>query len=75
MAFLGFVLGWLLGRLGIWGVSRYMKTSYGYALQIKGPELFELFLFGFIIALTIIATLLASRSIFKLNVAKTLSDA
>ncbi len=74
LALLGFVSGWLLGRLGIWCISQYMQTSYGYTLQIKGPELFEFFLFGFVIALTIMATLLASRSIFKLNVAKTLSD-
>nr|WP_299342671.1 FtsX-like permease family protein [Allomuricauda sp.] len=75
LALIGFLLGWLLGRLGIWGVSQYMKASYGYALQINGPEVFELFLLGLILVLATIATLLASGSIFKLNVAKTLSDA
>ena len=75
LALFGFVLGWFLGRLGIWGVSQYMQTNYGYALKIKGPELFEIFLMGIIIVLTVLASLLASRSIFKLNVAKTLSDA
>lgn len=74
LALIGFVLGWLLGRLGIWGVSQYMQASYGYALQIVGPEPFELFLLGLTLALAVVATLLASRSIFKLNVAKTLSD-
>lgn len=75
LAGIGFALGWLLGRLGIWGVSQYTQTSYGYALQINGPEVFELFLLVLILTLATIATLLASRSIFKLNVAKTLSDA
>ncbi|WP_350286296.1 FtsX-like permease family protein [uncultured Croceitalea sp.] len=75
LAFIGFALGWLLGRLGVWGVSKYMQASYGYALNVKGPELFELFLLGLILILAILATLLASRSIFRLNVAKTLSDA
>lgn len=74
LAVLGFVSGWLLGRLGIWGISQYMQISYGYGLQIMAPERFEFFLFGLVIVLTIIATLLASRSIFKLNVAETLSD-
>ncbi len=74
LAGIGFILGWLLGRLGIWGVSQYMQASYGYALRIKGPEVFELLLLGLILTLAIVATLLASRSIFKLNVAKTLSD-
>lgn len=75
LAFLGFVLGWLLGRLGIWGTSQYMQSSYGYSLQISGPQTFELFLLIYILALAIVASLLASISIFKLNVAKTLSDA
>ncbi len=74
LAGLGYVLGWIFGRIGIWGVSSYMQKSYGYALQINGPELFELFLLGTVIVIAIVATLLASLSIFKLNVAKTLSD-
>ncbi len=75
LALFGFVVGWLLGRFGIVIVSQYLQNTYGYALQINGPELLELYLLGLILALAIIATLLASRSIFKLNVAKTLSDA
>ena len=75
LALLGFVLGWILGRLGIWGASLYMQSTYRYGLQVKGPELTEFYLLGLILALATIATLLASRSIFKLNVAKTLSDA
>ncbi|CAM1372724.1 ABC transporter permease [Tenacibaculum xiamenense] len=74
LAGLGYVLGWIFGRIGIWGVSSYMQKSYGYALQINGPEIFELFLLGMVIVIAVVATLLASLSIFKLNVAKTLSD-
>jgi putative ABC transport system permease protein len=74
LSFIGSVLGWLLGRLGVWGVSQYMKATYGYGLQISGPELTELLLLSIILALAIVASLLASLSIFKLNVAKTLSD-
>ena len=75
LALFGFILGWIMGRLGLWVLSQYTQASYGYALQLFGPQLNELILFGLIIALAIVATLLASRSIFKLNVAKTLSDA
>lgn len=75
LAVLGFVLGWLLGRIGIWSVSGYMIESYGYELQVTGPQIFEIMLLGLIFVLAIVATLLASVSIFKLNVAKTLSDA
>lgn len=75
LALIGFILGWLAGRVGIWGTSQYMQASYGYALDVKGPEIFEFWLLGLILALAIIAAMLASISIFKLNVAKTLSDA
>jgi putative ABC transport system permease protein len=75
LSLIGFVFGWLLGRLGIVGVSQYMEASYGYGLQVNAPDKLEVLLLGLILALAMIATLLASLSIFKLNVAKTLSDA
>ncbi len=75
LAFIGFILGWLIGRIGLWGVSEYLQSTYGYALQIQGPETFEFWLLVLTLALSTIAALLASISIFKLNVAQTLSDA
>ena len=72
---IGFVSGWILGRLGIWIVSSYTQSTYGYRLLIHGPDSTELLFFGLTLIITVIATLLASRSIFNLNVAKTLSDA
>lgn len=74
LALTGFVIGWLLGRFGVWIVSGYLNASYGYTLQLNGLELQELYLMGIILILAIFATLFASVSIFKLNVAKTLSD-
>ena len=74
LALIGFVLGWFIGRLGIWIVSIYMQTKYGYGLRITGPDITELWLFGLTLVLAFVATMLASVSIFKLNVAKTLSD-
>src|SRR6056297_2094225 len=68
LAFIGFVLGWLLGRFAIWAVSQYTQVSYGYGLQVNGPEIMEFFILGLILLLATIATILASRSIFKLNV-------
>lgn len=75
LAIIGFLSGWLVGRLGIWGLSHYTQNSYGYGLQVPGPDKMELLLLAFTLAIALMATLLASRSIFKLNVAKTLSDA
>ncbi len=71
----GFLMGWLLGRLGIWAASYFTQASYGYGLRLFGPDLSELILLGLALLITILATLLASTSIFKLNVSKTLSDA
>ncbi len=72
---IGFVIGWLFGRLGVWLASQYMQATYGYGLTISGPNLTEVYFLGAILLLAMIATLLASVSIFKLNVAKTLSHA
>ncbi|MEM9077322.1 MAG: FtsX-like permease family protein [Bacteroidota bacterium] len=74
LAVLGFAIGWLLGRLGIWILSGYLSTTYGYTFQINGPEMVELSLMVIIIILAIFAAFMASLSIFKLNVAKTLSN-
>lgn len=71
----GFFLGWLLGRMGIWIASYYTQALYGYGLQLSGPNTYELALLGVALLITIMATLLASVSIFKLNISKTLSDA
>lgn len=75
ISIIGFILGWILGRIGIWFVSEYMQGTNGYYLELLSPDKFELMFFGIIFVITLVATLLASVSIFKLNVAKTLSDA
>ncbi|MEM8848260.1 MAG: FtsX-like permease family protein, partial [Bacteroidota bacterium] len=74
LALIGFVIGWVIGRLGIWILSGYMSSTYGYTFQINGPEMIELSLMVIILILAIFAALMASISIFKLNVAKTLSN-
>ena len=75
LALIGFILGWILGRIGIWGASIFTQESYGYSLEITGPDSTEFLLFALVLVLAAVAALLASASIFKLNVAKTLSDA
>lgn len=75
LAIIGFLLGWFIGRLGIWAISIYTQDSYGYSLQVSGPNKMELLLLAVTLFVAVVATLFASRSIFKLNVAKTLSDA
>lgn len=74
LAFFGFLLGWLLGRLGLYLASRYIESGYGYLLKINGPNLMELLVLGATFSIAIAAVFMASTSIFKLNISKTLSD-
>ncbi|MEO0571653.1 MAG: FtsX-like permease family protein [Bacteroidota bacterium] len=75
LAFIGFLLGWLLGRLALILASKYIESGYGYVLQINGPDFVELLLLGVTLLIAIIAVFLASTSIFKLNISKILGDA
>ena len=75
LAFIGFLLGWILGRLALLLASKYIESGYGYVLQINGPDFVEWVLLGVTLLIAIIAVFLASTSIFKLNISKVLSDA
>lgn len=74
LAFIGFLLGWLLSRLALFVISNYLENAYGYILQLTGPETTEWYLLGITMGITSIAVLLASTSIFKLNISKILSN-
>ncbi|WP_343486438.1 ABC transporter permease [Allomuricauda sp. d1] len=74
LAFFGFLLGWLLGRLALLLVSEYIESGYGYVLALNGPDFTEFLFFVATLVIAIVAVILASTSIFKLNISKTLSD-
>ncbi len=74
LAFIGFLLGWLLGRLALLLTSQYIEAGYGYVLQLNGPSLTELLLLAATLVIAVIAVTLASTSIFKMNISKILSD-
>tara|TARA_B100001093_G_scaffold484367_1_gene517718 strand:- start:10104 stop:11384 length:1281 start_codon:yes stop_codon:yes gene_type:complete len=75
LAFIGFVLGWFFSRFGIWVVSQYVQKLNGYGFEIYPPDIIELQLLGIILVIAFVAALIASRSTFQLNIAKTLSNA
>lgn len=70
---LGFIIGWVLGRIGLWIFSSLAQESYGYTITLGGPTKWELILFTITLGITILASVLASLSIFKLNVSKILT--
>ncbi|MGD1946143.1 MAG: ABC transporter permease [Croceivirga sp.] len=75
LAFIGFIVGWLFGRLALFMASKFIESGYGYVLQINGPNFVELVLLGVTLLIGVIAVFLASTSIFKLNISKVLGDA
>ena len=75
LSLLGFVLGWFLGRISIWLFSVFAEDTYGYHFVFNFPNNKELLMLMFVILTTFLAAILASLSLFKLNVSKTISDA
>lgn len=74
LAFIGFLVGWLFGRLALVLASGYIESGYGYVLEMSGPNLVELLLLGITLFISVVAALFASTSIFKLNISRILSD-
>ncbi|WP_370449573.1 ABC transporter permease [Aquimarina sp. AD10] len=75
LSLIGGVLGWFLGRVCILLFSTLATNGYTYHFEISVPDIEEFFLLIAIILITILATILASFSLFKLNISKTLGDA
>ncbi|MCK8521251.1 ABC transporter permease [Aquimarina sp. D1M17] len=75
LSLIGFVLGWVFGRLGVLAFSKFSTNSYGYHFAFGTPDSNELFVFIIVILTTLLAAILASLSIFKLNVSKIITDA
>ena len=74
LAVLGYVLGWIIGRAAIRIASSQLESTFGYGLKVTGPEIIDFKLLGATLLIALIATMLASTSIFKLNISKILSD-
>ena len=74
LSVLGYVLGWIIGRAAIGIASSQLESTFGYGLKVTGPEIMDFKLLGATLLIALIATMLASTSIFKLNISKILSD-
>ncbi|MDY8134867.1 ABC transporter permease [Aquimarina sp. 2201CG5-10] len=74
LSLLGSFLGWFLGRISIWFFTIFIEGVYGYNFVFSFPNKKELSILVLVIVTTLMATILASLSIFKLNASKTISD-
>ncbi|WP_298317572.1 FtsX-like permease family protein [uncultured Aquimarina sp.] len=75
LSLIGFVFGWFLGRVCVLLFSNLASDAYKYHLEINAPDMQESIMLLIVIFMTILASILASYSLFKLNVSKILTDA
>ncbi len=75
LSLLGATVGWFLGRISIRFFSIFTEDVYGYHFVFSLPTTKELIILILVILTTLLAAILASLSLFKLNVSKTISDA
>ena len=75
LSLFGFLLGWLLGRFGAWLLSFFTQDLYGYSFEFSLPDNRELSILFLVTLTTFLAAIIASLSIFKLNVSKTIANA
>ncbi len=75
LSIFGFLLGWLLGRFGAWLLSFFTQDLYGYSFEFSLPDNRELLILFLVTLTTFLAAIIASLSIFKLNVSKTIANA
>ncbi|MBL0682763.1 ABC transporter permease [Aquimarina mytili] len=75
LSLLGSIAGWFLGRISIWFFSIFTEDLYGYHFVFSLPTNKELLILILVILTTLLAAILVSLSLFKLNVSKTISHA
>ncbi|WP_051335977.1 ABC transporter permease [Aquimarina latercula] len=75
LSIIGCILGWILGRGSVLLFATLASEVYQYQLEISIPDTEEFFIFTLVLFTTILATIFASYSLFKLNISKTLADA
>ncbi|WP_299184867.1 FtsX-like permease family protein [uncultured Aquimarina sp.] len=75
LSIIGCILGWILGRVSVLLFATLASEVYQYQLVISIPDTEEFFIFTLVLFTTILATIFASYSLFKLNISKILADA
>lgn len=75
LAWAGALLGWTVGRLGLLLLYSNTRENLGPVTVSMAPSITERYMVLGISLITVLAALLSSLSIFKLNISKTLSDA
>ncbi|WKN44177.1 ABC transporter permease [Tunicatimonas pelagia] len=75
LTLVGFLLGILVSRLGLWLISGLMEASYHYSFSGWGWLVEEWWLLVSALAIGLLASLLPAIRVFRINISKTLADA
>ena len=70
----GFIIGIILSRLGLVFISNLMESSFNYSLNSYGILSEEFWLLAFSILIGLIACLIPSIQVYKMDISKTLSN-
>ena len=70
----GFILGIILSRLGLAFISSLMESSFNYSLNSYGILNDEFWLLAISIFIGLIACLIPSIQVYKMDISKTLSN-
>ena len=74
LALLGYVLGIVLSRLGLWLFSRAAESDFHYSFADFGLLTEEIWLLGGAILIGILAAALPSLGVYRLNLSRTLAE-
>jgi len=75
LSFIGFILGWLLSRAGLWVLSIMLSESYKYTFTTGGLTLDSLYVCLIALGIGFIAGLLPAFQAYRTDISKTLSHA
>lgn len=70
----GYVLGILLSRTGLWLASGALKRGYNYTLEQQFLQKEEIYLLVLALFIGIVAAIIPSLGIYKINISKTLAN-
>lgn len=74
LALSGYVLGILLSRAGLWLASGALSRGYNYTLEQQFLQREEIYLLALALFIGIVAAVIPSSGIYKINISKTLAN-
>jgi putative ABC transport system permease protein len=75
LTLIGFLLGIVVSRLGLWLLSGLMEANYHYSFSAWGWMAEEWWLLASALAIGLLASLLPAIRVFRINISKILADA